>query len=204
MTATTRVGVGAPDDGPPGGPVDQPRDISVRVTPADKIFRALAGGVGLFSLVIVAATAFFSNSGWIKFFTGSVWNTSSGKFGVFGLLVGTVLIAVIALVVAAPIAIATAVFINEYAPKWMRSILVSAIDLLAALPSLIFGLWGLFQLQNHLVGPSRWFGHHLSAIPIFRFTSDAPSLTRSAFIAGVVVGLMIVSRRHVPGAARAV
>jgi len=132
------------------------------------------------------------HAGWVGFFTHSVWNNANGNFGVYGLLVGTVLIAAIALTIAVPISLATAIFINEYAPGRVRRLLVSAIDLLAALPSLIFGLWGLFALEKYLIGPSKWMGSHLSAIPIFQFTSVQPSLSRSVFIAGVVVGLMII------------
>jgi phosphate transport system permease protein len=180
---------------------DVPRRIIDRPTPQDRVFRAIAGGVGLFSLVIVGTTALFlfaearpalRSSGWWRFFTDSIWNQQVGRFGVAGLLIGTILIALISLVVALPIALSTAIFINEYAPIRFKRGLISAIDLLAALPSLIFGLWGLFALEKHLVGPAEWIGHHLSAIPIFRFSSDEPSLSRSPFVAGVVVGLMIV------------
>ena len=151
-----------------------PRPIRTGATGGDRIFRALTGGVGMVSLVVVGATAGFlflearpalRSSGWISFFTSSVWNSSNGHFGVAGLLLGTILIAAIGLMVGTPIALATAIFINEYAPARVRSWLVSAIDLLAALPSLIFGLWGLFALQKTLVGPADWMGHHLSAIP---------------------------------------
>jgi phosphate transport system permease protein len=181
---------------------DQPRRIVVRPTPQDRIFRGVAGGVGALSLVIVAATAFFlfyrarpalQSSGWLAFFTQSTWNTNTGKFGVQGLLVGTFLIAFVALIVAVPISLGAAIFINEYAPPSIRRVLVSAIDLLAALPSLIFGLWGFFALEKHLVGPAEWLGYHLSALPIFRFSSIPPeSLARSTFTAGVVVGIMII------------
>jgi phosphate transport system permease protein len=180
---------------------DEPRRVVDRPTAADRLFRGLAGTVGLVSLLIVGLTAVFlfwearpalSSSGWWSFFSTSVWSPASGTFGVQGLLVGTILIAIISLSVAIPIALATAVFINEYAPSWARPVLTSAIDLLAALPSLIFGLWGFFALQEHLIGPATWLGHHASAIPIFRLSSAEPSLSGSAFVAGVVVGLMVV------------
>lgn len=178
-----------------------PRVLHRGVTRGDQVFRGLAGGVGLVALLVVGATAGFlflearsalSTSGWWRFFTNSVWNSSTGQFGVAGLLIGTVLIALIGLAIGTPIALATAIFINEYAPARLRRYLVSAIDLLAALPSLIFGLWGLFAVQKTLVGPADWIGHHLSAIPIFRLSSSDPSLSRSVFITGVVVALMIV------------
>jgi phosphate transport system permease protein len=179
----------------------EPRPVHRGVTAADKAFRGLAGGVGLLSLVIVVGTAAFlflearsalDSSGWVGFFTNSVWNSANGNFGVAGLLIGSVLVALIGLTVGTPIALATAIFINEYAPGRLRRVLVSAIDLLAALPSLIFGLWGLFALQEVLIGPADWVGHHLSAIPLFRLSNADPSLSRSVFITGIVVGLMIV------------
>jgi phosphate transport system permease protein len=190
-----------PGSRPTGHDGLEPRVLRRGVTQGDRIFRGLAGGVGMISLIVVGATAGFlflearpalRSSGWLGFFTNSVWNSSNGKFGVAGLLIGTILIALIGLVVGTPIALATAIFINEYAPVRLRRWLVSAIDLLAALPSLIFGLWGLFALQETLIGPADWIGHHLSAIPIFRLSSSDASLSRSVFITGIVVALMIV------------
>ena len=188
-----------PDGADPA--LDEPRRIIARPTPQDRVFRGLAGGVGLFALVIVGTTAIFlfikgkpalDSTGWLSFFRTSIWNPSTGTFGVYGLLVGTVLIATVALAIAMPIALATAIFVNEYAPIRLRRFLVGAIDLLAAMPSLIFGLWGVFALEKHLVGPAGWTGRHLSAIPIFRLSSSDPSLARSGFVAGCVVALMII------------
>lgn len=189
---------------PPAVPVDiadEPRPLVDRPTKADRIFRGLAGGVGFMSLLIVGSTALFlflearpalAKSGVWTFLTKSVWNPNGGRFGVAGLLIGTILIAVLALVVATPVALASAIFINEYAPVRIRRVLVSAMDLLAALPSLIFGIWGFHALQKQLVGPARWISEHLSAIPIFRVSSTDPSFVRSVFVAGVVVGIMII------------
>jgi phosphate transport system permease protein len=95
-------------------------------------------------------------------------------------------------VVAVPISLATAVFVNEYAPSRVRFFLVSMIDLLAAVPSIVFGMWGFFALGNQLTGPARWMGDHLSAIPLFDTSSNPGQLGQSAFIAGCVVGIMIV------------
>lgn len=180
---------------------DTPRALPVTRSAGDRIFYAIAGSVGTICLIVVGATAAFlfvkalpalRSSGWWRFFTESVWNPAVGKFGVLGLLVGTILIALIALSIAVPVSLATAIYMNEYAPARLRQVLVSAIDLLAALPSLIFGLWGFFALQKYLIGPADWMGHHLSAIPLFRLSDDPASLSRSTFIAGVVVAIMIV------------
>jgi phosphate transport system permease protein len=179
---------------------DVPRAIHRSVSRGDRIFRSLSGAAAATSLLIIGTTAIylawqarpaFASAGWINFFTTSAWNASVGKFGVFGLLVGTVLIASIALMVAVPLAIGLALFVNEYAPARVRRFLISGIDLLAALPSLIFGIWGLFALQGPLRGWAQWFADHLSAIPFFR-TDEGILLTKSGFVAGVVVGLMIL------------
>jgi phosphate transport system permease protein len=83
-----------------------------------------------------------------------------------------------------------ALFINEYAPARLRAPLTTVIDLLAALPSLIFGMWGLFLLKRHLVPVSRFLSHHLSVLPFLKLDSS-DALVGSSFVAGVVVALMI-------------
>jgi phosphate transport system permease protein len=178
----------------------------VPVTPADhptvgdRVFRIVATAGAASSLVIVAGFFFylvnesrpaFAQSGVIDFFTESVWNGSAGEFGVFGLLVGTIIIAVLAITLAVPLAIGMALFVNEYAPPTVARMLTTAIDLLAAIPSLIFGMWGLLALDRQLFPVARWFGDHLVAIPIFRI-DDGAQIGRSAFVAGVVVGIMMV------------
>jgi phosphate transport system permease protein len=178
----------------PISPADRP-------TQGDRVFRSLCVAAAFMSLVIVTATIIFMvkeslpawrSSGVFDFFTKSVWNGFTGEFGVWGVLVGTIIIATIAMVIAVPLAIAMALFINEYAPKGVARGLTTAIDLLAALPSLIFGMWGLYALQGHLVPIARWLSTHLVAIPVFRLTSNDAVLVRSSFIAGVVVGIMVM------------
>jgi phosphate transport system permease protein len=85
-----------------------------------------------------------------------------------------------------------ALFINEYAPPKIRNPLTSVIDLLAALPSLLFGMWGFFALQSRLVPAARWLADHLGAIPIFSLTRPDAVLAQSSFVAGIVVGIMII------------
>jgi len=179
---------------------DEPRRIHRAPTPGDRVFRFLASSMGMVSMLAIGATAVFlvynarpalKSTGVVSFFVKSVWNPTAGRFGVGGLLIGTVMIAAVALIVALPISLATAIFINEYAPARVRKGLVLVVDLLAALPSLIFGMWGLFALQEHLVGPAQWLSDHLSAIPMFQ-TDQGALLARSTFIGGVVVGIMVI------------
>jgi phosphate transport system permease protein len=170
-----------------------------RPTRGDRVFRTLCVTAAAISLVIVSATIIFmvdesrpafSASGVWSFFSDSVWNGIVGTFGVFGLLIGTLIIGVIAIVVAVPMAVMMALFINEYAPRRVARALTTMIDLLAALPSLIFGIWGRDAFKNQLFPIARWLSDHLVAIPVFRLSSNSPRLVGSSFIAGVIVGIM--------------
>jgi phosphate transport system permease protein len=108
-------------------------------------------------------------------------------------LFGTVIIAVIALVLAVPVSICTALFVTEYAPARIRRPLTSFVDVLAAVPSIIYGIWGLYFLQHRVVPFSKWLSTHLGFIPFFH-TKDAhtASYSGSSFMAGLIVALMIV------------
>ena len=109
-------------------------------------------------------------------------------------MLGTFLIAIIALVLAVPVAICSALFVTEYAPARLRRPLTSFIDVLAAIPSLIYGLWGRAFLQPRAILLSRWLGSHFGFIPFFH-TRDAESVASypaSTFIAGLVVALMVM------------
>jgi phosphate transport system permease protein len=178
--------------------VDVPRRPVDRPTRGDRVFLTIATGATSVSLVIVVTTLVFliqksrpafKHSGVIGFFTHSVWNPSTGVFGVYGLLMGTIIIAVIAMFIAVPTGVAMALFINEYSPRRLRGPLTSIVDLLAALPSLLFGYWGLKALQPRLIPVSSWFGSHLSVLPFFK-VSPGQGLSQSSLIAGVVVGIM--------------
>jgi phosphate transport system permease protein len=153
------------------------------------------------SLLIVGLTLVFlingarpalARAGIWRFFSTSMWQPEIGRFGVFGLLLGTIVIATIALIIAVPMALAMALFINEYAPQRIRRPMTSVIDLLAALPSLLFGIWGLFALQDRLVPVAHWLSTHLAVLPFFRLSKPGVSMVESSFVAGVVVGIMIM------------
>ncbi len=183
-----------------GVDADVPIRPATRLTSGDRVFRTLATAATSFSLVIVGITFVFlvnesrpalESAGVWSFFTTSVWNPTVGKFGVLGLLEGTLIISAIAMVVGVPLALAMALFINEYAPSWLRSPLTSIIDLLAALPSLLFGMWGFFALQHQLVPVAKFLTGHFSVFPFLQLTRPTATLAQSSFVAGVVVGIMI-------------
>jgi phosphate transport system permease protein len=100
-------------------------------------------------------------------------------------------VATIALLLAAPIAVATALAINEYLPRRLRRLVTSLVDLLAALPSIIYGLWGKYFLDHHLFLTSTWLGHHADFFPLFRLV-PGQHIAGSLFLAGIVVAIMVL------------
>jgi phosphate transport system permease protein len=181
--------------------LDRPVRPVASLTQPDRIFRGLSTAAALVSLVIIGMTLIFlvnsgrpalAKAGIVNFFTKSIWLPATGRFGVFGLLVGTIIIALIALAVAIPLGLAMALFINEYAPTRLKRPVTTVIDLLAALPSLLFGMWGFFALQGKLEPIARWITTHLNVFPFFRLSGQDTNLGQSSFIVGVVVGLMIL------------
>ncbi|MGZ4757011.1 MAG: phosphate ABC transporter permease subunit PstC, partial [Acidimicrobiia bacterium] len=176
--------------------VDAPRRIVNLRQRSDRIYRALGTTAGLATLLLLVVIGWFLlqeglpalRQNGLDFITGTRW-TDIGPFGIAAVMYWTVVIAVIALVLALPFSIAAALFINEYAPAGARRFLVSVIDLLAAVPSILFGLWGLTVLQPHMQGVSKWISTHLDFVPFFQ--TDSSNLKSSPFIAGVVVALMI-------------
>jgi phosphate transport system permease protein len=106
------------------------------------------------------------------------------------MLIGTILVSVIGLIMALPIAVGTALFLTYYAPEGVKKPLTIAVDLMAAIPSVIYGLWGFFVLMKYAVYWEKLIHKYLGFIPIFKM--QAPVFERSPFIAGIVVGIMII------------
>jgi phosphate transport system permease protein len=100
------------------------------------------------------------------FLTETRWNPDGQQFGIASLVLLTFEIAIVALFLAVPVSIGASLFLTEYCPRVLRRPLTSLVDLLAAVPSLIYGLWGLFFLQPRLLPLSNWLSRHLSFIPI--------------------------------------
>jgi phosphate transport system permease protein len=178
-----------------------PRTLTDVPGRADRVFQATTMAAGLLVLLLLTLVGSFllwqsrhalAESGW-SFFTRVTWNTTShpAQIGVLGLAVGTLLVAAVAVAIAIPLGVCAALFITEYAPASLRGGLQGLVDLLAAVPSIIFGLWGFFFLAPQIEPVSRWISRHFSFIPIFR-TKTAVSLSGSMFIAGIVVSLMVL------------
>lgn len=182
---------------------DVPRVIVAPVTGGDRIFRGVLRGAGLIVLAITGLILLFlllrstqalSRAGLGFFTTQSFYPETSSQFGIAALLPDSILIALIALAIAVPVGVATAIYISEYAPHGLRRLLIALIDLMAAIPSIIFALWGLFYLMPRILGTDAWLAHHLGFIPVFRFTKpDTIGFYVGAmFIAGVVVSMMVM------------
>jgi phosphate transport system permease protein len=185
-----------PIDAAPAGRVR----VRVHRSVQDRIYRGVARAGGVITLAIMGLIGLFlvlrstrslRIAGLSKFITQSKWNPGAGRFGIGAVMFEGAVIAVVAIVLAVPVSIAAALYITEYAPRVIRRPLTSLIDLLAAVPSLIYGLWGLFFLEPRAIKVSRWLADHAAFIPIFK-TTGTQQFTGSAFIAGMVVALMTV------------
>jgi phosphate transport system permease protein len=181
---------------------DRPRAIVTRVSTGDRVFRGVLRAAGIAMLVITAGILLFLvlrsipafRAEGIRFFTTSTWLIASNQYGVASILPMGVLIAVIALIIAIPAGVATALLISEYAPARLRRSLIATIDLMAAIPSIVVALFGLYFLMPRMLGFEGWLTHHLAFIPIFgfRLQNFPGNYANSTFVAGVVVSLMVI------------
>jgi phosphate transport system permease protein len=163
---------------------------------ADSLFAFVAGGCGVLVLLALAymvisttRTAFpaFRADG-IHFLTGSNWDPGHGYYEILPFIYGTVVTSIIALIVAVPLSVGVALFLTEYAPKWLRSPIQYAVDLLAAVPSVIYGLWGLWVVLPYVLRPiARAVSGALGFVPIL--AGPTPGL--SYFAAGIILSIMI-------------
>jgi len=203
MTMTTVYAAPAADL-----PAPTPRRLAAPAGVGDKIFTRVTLLTGFIVLGVMAAVGLFLSieasqalrSTGTSFLTTSEWFPDRGQFGIAAVLTGTIAIALVAVSIALPLSMGTALFITQVAPPKLRSTLVSLVDLMAAVPSVLYGLWGLFFFQGQVIGVSRWISTWFSWIPIFEVTGADPGsplsnqtvFTASAFIAGVVVSLMVM------------
>jgi len=168
---------------------------------ADRLFKGAATGSGLIVVAMVSLLAVFLISqalpslraDKVNFLTSHEWNvddTQNLRFGIAQLLYSTVAIAVMAMILAVPFAIGVALFITQYAPRRLAAPAAYLIDLLAAVPSIIYGLWGLSIFAGKVAGIGTFLQQHLSFIPFFANTDTG--VQGSIFVAGIVVGIMVL------------
>ena len=183
-----------------------PREISTVPRRSDKVFRGIVTAGGLSSLVILGLIALFlAYRGYevlrqegIGFITKAEWaittddagNVLESHFGLSAMLVGTILCSFVAVVIALPVSVFSALFLNFYAPSWMKKILVTIIDMMAAFPSILFGIWGFLVLMPSVEYWGKLINKYLGWIPLFEVKPYF--FTRSPFVAGVVLAIMII------------
>jgi phosphate transport system permease protein len=189
---------------------DVPRDIRQATKGADRFFRIGATSVGTTVLLVTGGIGVFlgyqliptlHHYGW-SFFTQNQWLPEQNILGIEEVVLGTVEVALIALIISFPLALLTAIFISEYAPQWMRGFLVSLIDLMAAVPSIVYGVWGLLAIEPHALFIARWINEYFGWLPWFHVKAPGSSPTAavfaqhdyeaSAFIAGLIVSMMVI------------
>ncbi|GAA2048014.1 MULTISPECIES: phosphate ABC transporter permease subunit PstC [Streptomyces] len=180
-----------------GTPATAPRKNTVRL--GDRVFSGLSKGSGIALLVIMAAIAVFltiraaiaiaHNEG--NFLTTFQWdaNASPPVFGIAVLLFGTVVSSVIAMTLAVPVAIGIALFISHYAPRRLAGIIGYVVDLLAAVPSIIYGLWGALFLVPHMTGLFDWLDRFFGWTGIFAYDGTP---ARSLMTVGILLAIMIL------------
>lgn len=186
-------------------PAPQQREITTEPRRSDKIFRNIVSTVALSAFVILALIgAFLAIRGFqtfrtqgFHFLTGYEWEVQqddagniTAKFGIGAMLVGTVLIAMVALAVGVPLSILTALFLTFYAPDRIKKLLVAVVDLMAAFPSILYGLWGYFVLMPMAIYWAKLLNKYLGWIPVFKV--QEAFFERSPFIAGLVLAIMII------------
>jgi phosphate transport system permease protein len=187
---------------PTGTPVAATPEIKgTAVRPGDRVFAGMSRGAGIVILVTMALIAVFLiwkaipslQANTANFFTTKVWfpdDPAGAVFGIAALTFGTIMTSIIAMTLAVPVGIGIALFIAHYASRRMASGLAFITDLLAAVPSIIFGMWGLEFLTPHMDGLGKWLNDYLGFIPLFR--NDLGRYSQSILIAGVVLAIMIL------------
>ena len=185
---------------PRAAPERGPTGISIEGTVvADRIYRAAILGFALcvpvlllliFLEVGLAAWPALRQFG-LEFLTSSAWDPVAGRFGAAPAIAGTIITSIIALVIATPLALGGAIFLSDFSPVWLRQPVSFLIDLLAAVPSVVYGLWGVFflvPLMREQLMPLLRDTLHLGATPFF----SGPAYGPSVLAAGLILSIMVL------------
>jgi len=174
-----------------------------KVRPGDRIFKNLTLSAGVFVVALIALIGIFLvvqaipalRADHVNFLTARVWVTNDPanmSFGIFDLLLVTIYTSLVALVIAMPISLGIALFLTQYAPRQLARPFAYIVDLLAAVPSIIFGLWGILVLAPELAPVAQWLNDTLGFIPIFGTGNIFPNFSGTIFTAGVVLAVMLL------------
>ncbi|ATD72104.1 MULTISPECIES: phosphate ABC transporter permease subunit PstC [Gordonia] len=172
---------------------------------ADQVFRNLAVGSGFVVSLVIGLIALFllaqaipslaKNEENFFTYTGD-WITSGNQlaFGIPQLFYATVVVSVIALLIAMPVALGISIFLTEYAPKRLVGPITYTVDLLAAVPSIVYGLWGILVLGPALVPVNEWLVGHLGFLPFFQQPTQVANMSTGGTLltAGIVLAVMIL------------
>ena len=167
----------------------------------DRRFRWLLTATAVFVLVTLAGAALsmlwggrsvLASEG-LGFFFSTDWNPVENKYGALVPIYGTVVTAVIAMLIAVPVSFGIAFFLTEVAPRWLRTPVGTAIELLAGVPSIIYGMWGFFVLmpvmREHLIP---WLNDHLGPLPVIGALFQGPPIGAGMLTSGIVLSIMVV------------
>ncbi len=141
-----------------------------------------------FVRLLIEALPAFEQTGVLSFVFTNDWVPSQNAFGALPLLVGTLITSAIALLIGVPVAIATALYVTELAPGRVRQPLTILVELLAAVPSVVYGLWGIFFLAPKLQPAEKWFADTFSFLPFLGGSVSIPNY----FVAGLILAIMIL------------
>lgn len=209
-TESSSSAPGAPGTGPSGtggsglaGKGGRRAGKSSPVQRGDRVFRVLTKGSAIGMSVVVAAIGAFLiwravpalELNQVNFLTSREWQTSdvtAFAFGVLDLFQLTVLVSVFALALAMPASLGIAIFLSRYAPRRLAGPLSYAVDLLAAVPSVVYGLWGLLVLAPALSPVATWLNSTLGWFPLFADGTGSVSGGGTVFTAGIVLAVMIM------------
>ncbi len=167
----------------------------------DKGFSYLLAFTAFFVLIALAGAALsmlwggrdvLAQEGW-SFFFSTEWNPVENRYGALIPIYGTLVTAAIAMVIAVPVSFGIALYLTEVAPSWLRGPVGSAIELLAGIPSIIYGMWGLFVLvpvMTEYVTP--WLNDHLGTLPLIGAVFQGPPIGIGMLTAGFVLAIMVI------------
>jgi phosphate ABC transporter permease protein PstC len=145
--------------------------------------------VYFFIRLIDESTPAFAHTGVFGFTFNNDWDVAGNKFGALPLVIGTLVTSALALLIGVPVAVAAAIYTNELCPLRLRTALTILVELLAAVPSVVYGLWGIFFLAPKLQGAEQWVADRLSFIP---FIGGGTVTIPNYFIAGLILAIMIL------------
>lgn len=168
---------------------------------ADSFFRGitrlaallvLALMAGILLVLLVQAWPAFHRFGW-HFFSGTQWDPVTNQFSALASIFGTLVTSLIAIIIAVPVSFGIALFITELAPAWLRRPVSTAIELLAAIPSIIYGMWGLFVFApvfSEYAQP--WITDHIGNWPLVGVLFQGPPMGIGVFTAGLILAIMVI------------